>query len=472
MLQLSLEGADGPKAAPLYEQLYRAVANQIRTGQLKAGERLPGKRSLAAELTLSINTVDTAYQLLAAEGWLEARPRSGFFVRPYDRPLAPQAPGPALPAPVPPSPAWTYDLSTGGIDTGLFPFRTWGRIQKELLYSQPQLLMHGHPQGDEDLRAAIAAYLRAYRGVDCAPAQIVVGAGQEYLLGLLGQLLHGQTAALEDPGYGRTRRILENSGLGCTPVPVDEQGIIPERLAGSGAQLVYVTPSHQFPTGAVLPAGRRAALLQWAGAAPDRLILEDDYDSEFRFDIRPLPSLQGMAGRGGPVVYLSTFSRSLAPSIRIAFMVLPTGLLPAFQQAYSGYSSTVSRFEQQTLRVFLQQGHFVRHLARARGQYRQRMQALTGALSAVFGPGRLRFYGQHTGLHLLLQYPDGPGEAQMVRGARAAGIRLSGLSEYGQGGGTLPENTVVLGYGALAFPQIEPLAAALKTAWGNGEAVP
>ena len=411
MFQLSFAARDGD--GPLYDQLYRAIVAQIRQGELAPGERLPGKRSLAEELSVSVNTVDTAYQLLVAEGYLEARPRSGFFVQRYTGPKT-ALPGPA-PAPRPADvPVWRYDLSTGGIDTALFPFRTWGRIQKELLYSQPQLLTRGHPQGDEDLRGAIADYLRAYRAVDCAPDQIVVGAGVEYLLGLLARLVEGP-AAVEDPGYGRTRRILHSSGMDCVPVPVDKQGLQVDKLAETGARLAYVTPSHQFPTGAVMPAGRRAALLEWALAEPGRYISEDDYDSEFRFELRPLPSLQGMAGSGGPVVYLSTFSRSLAPSIRIAYMVLPRGLLARFEEEFGFYSSTVSRFEQQTLRVFLQEGHFTRHLARCRGKYRTRMQALTGALDSAFGPGQLHFSGQHTGLHLLSQVKNGPGEAELVR---------------------------------------------------------
>lgn len=454
------------KDGPLYQQLYRAVTAQIRSGQLAAGEKMPGKRTLAGQLGVSVNTVDGAYQMLAAEGWLEARPRSGYYVRPYQRPLAPAAPAPDLrPArAAAPARTWTFDLSTGGVDTGLFPFRTWARIQKELLYSRPGLLAHGEGRGDEELRAAIARHLRAWRGVDCTPDQIVVGAGVEYLMSLLARVVGSSITALENPGYARTRRILHNNGIRCVPVAVDEQGLDPDALAAAGARLVYVTPSHQFPTGAVMPAGRRAALLQWALAAPGRYILEDDYDSEFRFALRPLPSLQGMAGSGGPVVYLSTFSRSLAPSIRIAFMVLPRDLLARFVEQFGFYSSTVSRFEQQTLRVFLQEGHFTRHLARCRGKYRTRMQALTGALDTAFGPDRLHFSGQHTGLHLLLQVKNGPGEAELVRRARAEGIRITGLSEYCTTA-SCPPNTLVAGYGALADGQIEPLAALLARLW-------
>ena len=465
MLELSFERAEGPGAPPLYEQLYRAISEQIAAGRIRPGEKLPGKRRLAEELVLSVNTVDTAYQQLAAEGWIEARPRSGFYAMAYDGPLKETGDTEAAADPGPESPVWTYDLSTGAVDTGLFPFHSWGRIQRELIYNQPDLLAHGHPQGDPELRREITVYLKAYRGVECSPDQLVVGAGVEYLLGLLGRLLGGGCAALEDPGYARTRIILQNSGLRCVPVPVDTQGLDPKALNDSGASIVYVTPSHQFPTGAVMPVGRRAALLRWAGEKPGRFIIEDDYDSEFRFRIRPMPSLQGMAGDNGRVIYLATFSRSLAPSIRIAYMVLPRWLMEKFRITFGSYSSTVSRFEQQTLRVFLQEGHYLRHLARSRSQYLARMQALTGSLEQVFGPGMLEFRGRHTGIHLLLTLKDGPGEAEMVRRAAAEGVKLSGLSDYYTGSSPVPENTVVIGYGGLSAEQIEPLAITLHRAW-------
>ncbi len=470
MTELSFIRADGPNAPPLYEQLYQAVSGQIAAGRIAPGEKMPGKRSLAASLGVSVNTVDAAYQQLAAEGWLKARPRSGFYAMKYDQPLHKAPPARSqtekAPAPVP----FRFDLSTGAVDTGFFPFHSWGRIQRDLLYNQPDLLAHGHPQGDPELRATIADYLLTYRGVDCSPDQLVVGAGVEYLLGLLGRLLGGAEAALEDPGYARPRIILQNSGIRCVPVPVDEQGLIPQELSASGASIVYVTPSHQFPTGAVMPVGRRAELLRWALEKPGRVIIEDDYDSEFRFRMKPLPSLQGMAGQNGRVIYLATFSRSLAPSIRIAYMVLPHWLMRVFKATFGSYSSTVSRFEQQTLRVFLQDGHYLRHLARSRSRYQARMQQLTSALDRAFGPGRLTFFGQHTGLHLLLCLKDGPGEEAMVQLARAAGVRLSGLSEYAMGASVIPDNTVVIGYGGLSNEQIEPLALTLHQAWCSGAA--
>ena len=470
MLDIALildPGAD----KPLYQQLYENLAEQIRRGTLRPGDKLPGKRSLAGQLAVAVNTVDTAYQMLVAEGYLESRPKSGFFVLEYTGELPSKGTEMPRAAPVTAgvdtTPPCRFDLSTGAVDTALFPFRTWGRIQKELLYASPELLSHGHRQGDENLREALAEYLHAYRGVVCRAEQIVVGAGVEYLLGLVAQLLRGSTAAVENPGYRRSRTILENNGVACRCVGIDEGGLSVSALEDSGANLCYVTPSHHFPTAVTMPAGRRAQLLRWAAAAPGRYILEDDYDAEFRFDMRPIPSLQGMAGPDGPVVYLCTFSKSLAPSIRIACMVLPPELLSRYRATFGTYANTISRFEQQTLCRFLTEGYFPRHLARLRLAYKKRMETLVHALEDAFGRSRLQLDGRHTGLHLLLKLTDGPGEAEMIRTAAAHGVRLQGLEAYYMEGGALcPDNTVVLGYASLKDEEIPELVEALKQAWG------
>ena len=444
---------DASSGVPLYEQLYRSLAGEMRSGTLAAGTRMPGKRRLAAELSVSVNTVDAAYQMLAAEGYLESRERSGFYVQEYLALPSRPASGPEQPAPPKPEPPVLpvrYDLSTRGVDLELFPFRTWARLQKELLYSSPQLLTHGDAQGDPALRQALAEYLSEYRGVQCGPHQIVVGAGLEYLLGLLAPLLPGP-AAVETPGYPRALQVLQNNGVHCCCLPVDEDGLSVKALNRSDAAVCYVTPSHQFPTGVTMPAGRRAELLHWAARRPGgRYIIEDDYDSEFRFDTRPLPSLQGMAGADGPVVYLSTCSRSLAPSIRIAYMVLPEHLLPAWRKKYRLYSGTVSRFEQQTLARFITEGYFTRHLARERVAYKARRDALAAALNTAFAPGELTLAGLHTGLHLLAKLKDPPPDAALRCAAEAEGVQLSLLSDYDlTGEAPSAAGTLVLGYGSL-----------------------
>ncbi len=467
MLELTI-CLDPAGEKPLYQQLYDSLVEQIRSGALRTEDKLPGKRSLASQLAVAVNTVDTAYQMLVAEGYLEARERSGFFVLEYTGvlPWTAEGAGEMRPPEEPEVPV-RFDLSTGAVDTALFPFRTWGRIQKELLYNGEALLRHGHRQGDRELRGELAAYLRAYRGVVCDPEQIVVGAGVEYLLGLLAQLLWGRTAAVENPGYDRPRTILENNGIPCRCVDIDGGGLDPAGLERSGADLCYVTPSHHFPTGVTMPAGRRAELLRWAAAGEGRYILEDDYDAEFRFDVRPLPSLQGMAGPDGRVVYLCTFSKSLAPSIRIACMVLPWELLAAYRRAFGSYSNTVSRFEQQTLRLFLEGGYFTRHLARMRSAYKGRMEALAASLEAAFP--QVRLSGRHTGLHLLVTLPDGPGEERMIASALAEGVRIKGLSAYYMERGERCEaNSVILGYASLQDGEIPALIEALRRAWPEG----
>ncbi len=534
MLQLTFQ-LDPTGKAPLYEQLYAAIAEQIRSGSLAPNTKLPSKRRLAAELSVSVNTVDTAYQILTAEGYLESRARSGFFtqsfrtVQPFADALgaghgsqasnvtqggaadktahsgrqnnaAPRTANDAQNGEANRNacaPAPRFDLSGTGIDPALFPFRTWGRIQKELLYSAPDLLLRGDAQGDAALREALAEYLGAVRGVRCAPEQIVVGAGMEYLLSLLAPLLPAQ-GGLEHPGYPRAKTVLENNGIACTHLPLDDKGLSIEALQASGVGFCYVTPSHQYPTGVTMPAGRRAELLHWAngveiaqekpthaddarnggetqtgiamGAVPARYIIEDDYDSEFRFDVRPLPSLQGMSGADGRVIYLATFSKSLAPSIRIAAMVLPTPLLGAWQARYGHYASTVSRYDQQTLCRFLGEGYFTRHLARARGIYKARRNALVQALEAAFGSENICLHGLHTGLHLLLQIKNRSDDSDIAIASRcaAAGVRVTPLSaSYTDGAKTCPPNTVLLGYATLqeadASEAAQRMAAAIFT---------
>ncbi len=451
---------------PLYEQLYHALADEIRSGQRAPGTALPGRRTMAAQQGVSINTVDSAYQMLAAEGLAEARPRSGFYVQKtygmlHNRQVR-STPVSAVQEPAVPAPR--YDLSTGSVDTDLFPARSWGRIQKEMLYQRPELLQRGEMQGDEALRLQIARYLSAYRGVDCTPEQIVIGAGIEYLLGCLAHLFAGSTAAVENPGYSRTRAVLQNNGIPCRLVDIDQEGLSAEALEESGANLCYLTPSHHFPTGVTMPAPRRAQILAWAAAQPGRYILEDDYDSEFRFDTRPLPSLQGMAGPDGPVVYLTTFSKSLAPGIRIACMVLPRNLLARYRQDFAVYANTVGRFDQQTLAEFMAGGYFTRHLARMRLVYKRRMEAFAAALRCQL-PG-VTLGSVHSGLHFLLTLSGAGGETAMVEAAAREGVRLRGLREYYLARPEYcPPDTVVAGYSALKEEDIPAVAAALARAW-------
>ena len=506
MESLTLHFVTGGK--PLYHQLYTYLVGEIQCGRLSAGEKLPSKRRLAEALHISLNTVDTAYQMLVAEGYLAARPRSGFTVCRLERLAQPvrrtgcsadtaahggavsfqpaaqggqvQAAEAIAPrtqqgglsrttdergvslscAAAEPLPC-RYHFETTAIDTTLFPFKAWRRLQRDLLAGNPALLNHGHRQGDENLREAIATYLHEYRGAQCSAEQIIVGAGIEYLLGLLARMFANRVFAVENPGYARTHRILENSGARCAFVSVDDSGMTVDALSASGAQLAYVTPSHQFPTGVTMPAGRRTELLHWAESGAERYLIEDDYDSEFRFDGKPLPALQGLDD-GAHVIYISTFSKSIAPAIRIGYMVLPPALLARYRAEFGFYSCTVCRFEQQTLCRFMEEGYFARHLARLRSAYRQRRDALTAALRAAFGDA-LIIRGSHTGLHLLISFEGCACEQQLIQAAIARGVRVTGLSAYYAGSTVQPAcscATLVLGYAGLAAGDI---GAAVRT---------
>ena len=444
--------------APLYEQLYRHLVDEIRQGRPAPGGRMPSKRQLCALAGVSMSTVETAYSMLTAEGYLVSRPRSGYVVAD----LLPLTPQPAADVPPePPAPTrWRYDCSTSAVDTSLFPFSSWARITKEAVYQNPELLQRGHPQGDLPLRSALADLLAQYRGVRCTPEQVVVGAGVEQLLDTLLQLLpEHRRVALEDPGYPTGYGVVARNGRQAAPIPIDHQGMDPEALAADGAALAYVTPSHQFPSGVTMPVGRRTRLLGWAYAAPGRYLIEDDYDSEFRYSSRPLPALQGL-DRVGRVVYLGTFSRSIAPSIRVAYMILPPALLERYRQVFSHAACPVSRFEQEALRRFLVQGLYGRHLRRMGSLYRRKCARLVQGLSAIPGAA---LSGQGAGLHFLFTLPR-LSEQDLVARAAAVSVRVHPLSRYCHQ--TVPRpSTVVLGFAGLEEEALDPAAALLAQAW-------
>ncbi len=451
----------------LYLQLYAALVGEIRAQRLSAGERLPSKRALAAHLAVSVNTVDAAYQMLVAEGYVQARAKSGFYVSrlqgfPAQNKRPPQDASAGTNAVQRAAAPYRWQFGTGSVDTGLFPYKVWGRIAREVFSGHPELLNHGERQGDANLRGAVAEYLREYRAVSCDAGQIIIGAGIEYLLGLLAHLLNGTCVAVEDPGYARARRVLHCNGVRTVAVPLDESGLCVSALEQSGAAAAYITPSHQFPSGIAMPIGRRLALLEWARAAKGRYLIEDDYDSEFRFDGRPLPALQGL-DESGCAVYIGTFSKSVAPSIRIGYMVLPPALLARYHKELSFYSSTVSRFEQQTLFRFISEGHFARHLARLRIAYRQRRDELAAALCRAFGK-KAAVETAHTGLHLLLRIQNGKTEAEILALCENAGIKITPLSEYYSVPTSDNQPVFVLGFAGLSGKELNAAANALANA--------
>ena len=458
---------DSSQRRPLYEQLYRYIRGEIEAGRLAAGERLPSKRALAAHLKISVVTVEGAYGQLLAEGYLRSEPKRGFFVQAVQEEHRSPAPARTLSVPAPPTPALPYDFSTSAVDIALFPFATWAKLMREVLSEQAApLLASPHPQGLPALRRAIAEHLYRFRGIRADAEQIVVGAGSETMIGLLVQLLGREGGyGVENPGYTKTQRILTSCGAAVRPLPLDGQGLRVDALEEAGVRVVHVTPSHHYPLGIIMPVARRQALLRWAEAAPDRYILEDDYDSEFRFSGRPIPALQSLDG-GERVVYLNTFAKGLAPSLRISYMVLPPHLLERWRRDFWFYSSTVPSFEQYALARFMERGHFERHLNRTRTRYKARREAL---LAAARDTGLTRvgsFAGGDAGLHLLLWMDGRWSEAELVARAVDAGVGVAPLSACDL---TPPPPgrppALILGYTRIAAVDMAPALRRLKAAW-------
>ena len=473
---------------PMYDQLYAAVAEAVRDGTLRHGEKLPSKRELCAQLGVSRATVETAYELLLAEGYVESRPRSGYFVEDYlstptvgtsiacpaceasNRPAGDLHPVPdsepkertSNACPYIPERKKSADaalLSTSAVDVSVFPYASWAKLYKEVVYNSPELLQRGDPRGEAPLREALARMLSEYRGVRCAPEQLVVGSGMETLMGQLITLFGPEAVyAMEDPGYPAMERTLLARGRTICRVPMDASGMDPEPLEASGATVAYLTPSHQFPLGITMPASRRSRLLGWA-VAGERWIIEDDYDSEFRYGGRPISSMQGM-DRHGRVIYAGTFSRSLAPAIRLAYMVLPPALLEPWQALYGRQQPTVSRYEQTVMARFLAEGYYSRYIRRVGKRYADRRAALLAALGEI--PG-LRVTGADGGVHFLVCLPRFS-EGELLRRAAEAGLPLRGMSEFCRRVPP-PASTLILGYGGLPTERVGEAARRLRAVW-------
>lgn len=463
---------DNASHVPLYQQLYNFIRKEIDEGRLLPGEKLPSKRRLATHLRLSQNTVEAAYNQLTAEGYVRAQAKSGYYVEDIGAPLIASPPLASVPSPdaAPREEAlYAYDFRTNVVDTACFPFSAWAKITRDMLsYDKDELLLPTPPEGEYGLRQEIASYLHAYRGVKAAPEHIIVGAGSEYLLGLLVQILAWEGRqnhyGVENPGYYKTAKILRANGAPVSPLPLDGEGIEIRALRASGANIVHITPSHHFPLGTVMPVSRRRQLLAWAAEAPDRYLIEDDYVSEFRFSGRPIPALESLDSQG-KVIYLNTFAQSLAPSLRISYMVLPPALFARYEQGFRFYASSVPRFVQHILRRFMAEGYFERHLARMRTLYKNRRNLFLEQIAQSSLAERIEIGGTEAGMHLLLSV-QGMDEATLVKRAKQAGVRVYGLSEYyAEPVADMPQNTVIAGFSSFSDEELVEAVGHLLAAW-------
>lgn len=452
----------------LYEQIYEHIREEIRKGNLLQDERLPSARFLSEYLQVSRTTVDMAYSQLVAEGYLVAKPKSGYFVgdvRELYNTGVTDARGQAEPSREAEGLGQRYDFSPNAIDMSQFPYATWKKITKNIMVdARSHMFALGEPQGDIELRRTICRYLHGSRGVNCDPEQIIIGAGNDFLLLLLEKILGRHIhVAMENPTYIRAYKIFRSFAYPISLIPIDDKGIRADQLEDSGAKLAYVMPSRQYPTGISMPIGRRMELLRWADREEDRYLIEDDYDSEFRYKGKPLPSLQASDGRGR-VIYIGTFSKAIAPAIRVSYMVLPYPLLERYRRECSFFSSTVSRIDQTILNEFISDGYFERYLNKMRKLYRTKHDFLLGELREFERDFTLS--GENAGLHVLLTDKRGRREAALEQAAAEADVKV-----YGMGAFRMEEEqtkgpaAMILGYGGLTQEAIREGILALKKVW-------
>lgn len=453
--------------SPLYEQIYEYIKVEIQQGNLLSKERLPSTRALSTHLQVSRSTVDLAYEQLVAEGYIETIPCKGYYVCEVEELFKMEKPVYKRAEEVNEGEkqSYEYDFSPNGIDLSNFPYHVWRKINKIILLDAgPELFRLGSPSGELWVRQIIANYLYHARGVRCQPQQLVIGAGNDYLLLLLSQIFgSNHVIAMENPTYKKAYHIFENIGFSMCTINMDEQGMDVLELEESDADVAYVMPSHQYPLGIIMPLKRRMELLKWASANDNRYIIEDDYDSEFRYKGKPIPALQGFDTQE-KVIYIGTFSKSVAPSMRISYMVLPPGLLEIYKKKEDLFSATVSKTDQWVIGEFIQGGFFERHLNRMRGIYKGKHDILLREIKKIESVEEV--LGENAGVHILVRFAKSCKEQEMIERAASQKIKVYGLTEYyTKIGKNIPQPTIIMGYANLTEEEITQAVCRLQKVW-------
>lgn len=416
----------------IYEYLYKCIKQDIIEGKLVAGERLPSKRTLAVNLGISTITVENSYGQLMSEGYIYSLPKKGYYVSDLSgvtriKPVKYEIPRKKENN----EPKYDMDLSSNRTDPDSFPFATWAKLMRRVITDKQEDLMKISPsEGTWELRAAIAMHLASFRDMQVEPEQIIIGAGTEYMYGMLIQLLgRDKTYCVEDPGYSKIARIYSSNNVKYCYAGMDKEGICPDKIRECDADIVHISPTHHFPTGITMPVSRRFELLAWANERDDRYIIEDDYDSEFRMTGKTIPTMKSI-DISEKVIYMNTFSRTLTPTIRISYMVLPPHLAAVYRERLSFYSCTVSNFEQYTLAEFIQDGYFEKHLNRMRLFYSRQREAVLSVLKSGSCKCVGRVREADSGLHFILELNTKLSDDAVKKQLDSCGIHINALSEY------------------------------------------
>lgn len=456
---------DRNKRDPLFKQICESMRSKIRTGELAADTRLLSSRDLAEEIGVSRNVILSCYEQLTAEGYLYTLRGAGTYV-------SPGAHASFAAAPLTPtvkeweqsvrSAADLIDFRPGLPSLADFPRKVWQRLYQEIcLEVSDHSLGYSPPQGSLELRQALRDYLQRTRGVECHPDQIFVTTGATQAIALIPRLFTGSriVVAHEDPSAHELPFFFAEAGATLMPVEADESGLCVDRLRDlPPAQLVYVTPSHQFPLGGTLPIQRRIELIRYAQETGS-YIIEDDYDSEFRFEGQIVPAMRGLDG--GRVFYVGTFSKTLFPGLRIGFVVVPNDLRDRFLTLKRFSDLHSSTLEQLTMASFINQGHFDRHIVRMKKKYRSRRKTLLECFTASWN-GTVRTIGTQAGMHLVIEFPMVHFDRELFNRLESAGVRVYPISEQSHGQ-LRHANKILLGYGNLTEDEIREGVSRLLT---------
>lgn len=442
----------------LYLQLYDIIKQRILTGEMKSGEKLPSLRTLSKDLGISITTAELAYNQLLVEGYISSRPKSGYYIAE----ISPSPSHAKVSAPLSEISGFTFEPSAYISDPSCFDFVKWKKCSARVFNDYTdQLLFESDPQGEPILRFEISKYLYSSRGVTASPEQIVIGAGTQQITSHLSRILIKmglRLVCLEEPGYLPVQSMFRDAGFTISHIPVASDGIEIAKLPANIQSAVYVNPSNQFPTGAVMPVGRRYELLDWA-AQNNSIIIEDDYDSELRYFGKPVPALQGLDNRSC-VVYLGTFSSTLFPAVKISYMVLPEKMAQIFRSIKHEYTQTCSKAEQLTLAFFMEDGHYYTGIRKLRSLYSQKLQAALSAFSA-HGGSVASPIDTHSGINLTVKVRSRKKAEQLCEEAKSLGLQMVPLSEITD----QETSALIFYYSRLPLERIEPLIKGLIELW-------
>ncbi|QLY39917.1 PLP-dependent aminotransferase family protein [Hujiaoplasma nucleasis] len=452
------------KDMPMYEQLYKYLKEAIENNELHADEKLPSKRKLAAHLKISQTTIETAYMQLLAEGYIRSVPKVGYFVLshlvfPKKRKVKETIKKKEVVT-------YAYDFKTNMVDADDFPYQKYAKIEREIILDKLSKSINKMDYfGLYSFREKIADILFAYRGIEAAPEQIVIGSGSEHLISLLVLLLGRDKLILtEDPSYIKNYLLYKEYGARVDVCDLDDQGMSIDQLKSLSADVIHITPAHQYPTGIITPISRRIELLDWVNENDHRYIVEDDYDSEFRFTGNPIPALK-VLDEFDKVIYMNSFSKSISPSIRVSFMVLPRKLVKRYQESFSYFSCSVPITTQLALQAFIESNEFEKHLNRMKNIYKNKRDTLIKFLNLHFGH-RISIKGSDAGLHFLVEIKTDLKEDQLIELAKKQSIRVYGLGEYYiKRIKRYPYPILIFGYSHLKLEDIENACVYLRQAW-------